>query len=73
MIRFREFVIGWSEPLSPWMRTKLADQVLDKIKKRQTPLTCWGLGCRKVCYRRSRGQPTPEDSEGEHHREHRIA
>jgi hypothetical protein len=35
-----------------------------------TPISVLGLGGREVRYRRSRSQPTPEDSEGEHHREH---
>lgn len=77
LIRFHQFINGWSEPVSPpCLRKKLADQVLDKINAigfANTLLACWGLRGREVCYRRSRGQPTPEDSEGEHHREHRIA
>ena len=43
MIKIRQFVNGWSEPLSPphkdqVERTMLADQVLYKIKTRLDPL-----------------------------------
>ena len=59
------------------MRTQLAEpsplQDQDASGLANTPLARWGLGGREVRNRRTRSQPTPEDPEGEHHREHRIA
>jgi hypothetical protein len=58
--------------MDPARRTKsLQDQ--DAIELANIPLARWGLGGREVRNRRTRSQPTPEDPEGEHHGEHRIA
>jgi hypothetical protein len=68
---------AWSEPLPPRHNDQLADRVprqdQDTTELVNTPLARWGVGGREVPHRRSRSQPTPKDSEGEHHREHRVA
>jgi len=77
MIKVRQFINGWSEPLSALhedqARRPSPRQDQEAIELANTPLARWGLGGREVRHRRSRSQPTPEDPKGEHHREHRIA
>ena len=56
-----------------WLAEPSPLQDQDAIELANTPLARWSLGGREVRNRRTRSHPTPEDPEGEQHREHRIA
>ena len=47
MIKIRAFIDGWNEPQHPFIWTKTADEVLEKIKRETNSLTRrwvgWGV------------------------------
>ena len=58
MIKIRAFINGWNDRCHPFIWTKPADQVLEKIKRKKNSLTALGTGKRMACGKRADGRPS---------------